>query len=268
MRAGTRKSALAHKQVKMLEDLLKEPVEMVDITSEGDSRRDISLDQFDTQGIFVNSLNKKVLDGEVDFAVHSAKDLPSEIDSDLKIAALFDWEHFHDILIGKNISGAKIGTSSLRRIAQSSFYGKNWKINGIRGNIDTRISKVNSGEFDGILLSEAGVRRLFPQLKFEILPHDVFVPAATQGIIAVVARKDSNLLGKLKRVEANESRKRWDFERTVAMEMGIGCTSATGIFYHPIEGTIFVFHEAWGKTPVRKFKVSTPAEAARKVLGD
>ena len=132
MRVGTRKSKLAHEQVRMFSSRLKEEIEIVDVSTEGDSNRNISINEFGSQGVFVNALNRKVLDGEVDCAVHSAKDLPSEIDPDLSITALFDWENFHDIFIGVDRDDAVVGTSAPRRVSQIAYYGKKWIARDIR----------------------------------------------------------------------------------------------------------------------------------------
>ena len=261
MRVGTRKSKLAHEQVRMFSSRLKEEIEIVDVSTEGDTNRNISINEFGSQGVFVNALNRKVLDGEVDCAVHSAKDLPSEIDPDLSITALFDWEHFHDIFIGVDRNDAVVGTSSPRRVSQIAYYGKKWIARDIRGNIDTRMDKVKRGEYDGIILSEAGIRRLYPDMKFMQLPYDVFVPAPTQGIICVVTRKDSEFHDKINKIDQYESRKRWNLERRTAITLEIGCSSSTGIFYHPLTGMLHIYHELQGNVICRKFRAQTEQDA-------
>ncbi len=261
MRVGTRKSKLAHEQVRMFYSRLGEAIEIVDISTEGDINRNISINEFGSQGVFVNALNKKVLDGELDCAVHSAKDLPSEIDPDLSITALFDWENFHDIFIGTDRYDAVIGTSSPRRISQIRHYGKKWVAKNIRGNIDTRLEKVRRGDYDGIILSEAGIRRLYPDMTYIRLPYDIFVPAPTQGIICVVARKDSEFHDKIGKIDQKESRKRWNLERRTAITLGIGCSSSTGIFYHPTTGMLHIYHELQENVFCGKFRAETEQDA-------
>ena len=244
MKIGTRESRLALIQTEMFISRLGGNHELVKIKSAGDMDRENPLRDIGGQGLFVNEINKNVLKGNIDCAVHSGKDLPSSIDENLEIVSVFDWTNYHDvILLNENSveSGEKkIGTSSPRRENQIKKYMPDCRALNLRGNIDTRLKRLDSGDFDGIILSEAAVKRMYPMREYGILPENVFVPAPCQGIIAVVARKDSPHIQQIKGTEEPMARKRWDMERCVSRIFDIGCSVPNGIFYNPENEMLYI----------------------------
>ncbi len=237
MRVGTRKSKLALIQTEMFLSRLHSDNEIVGVSSSGDMNREAALRDIGGSGLFVNEINSLVLDGTVDCAVHSGKDLPGEIADDLEVVSVFEWKAYHDVMIfrdGYSLENASvIGTSSPRRETQLKKYRKDVEIRNLRGNVDTRLSKLRSGEYDGIMLSEAAMTRMYPDLTYTTMDERMFVPAAGQGIIAVVARRDSKFHNEIQKTEDGNAKLRWDIERSVSGVLQIGCTMPNGIFYNP-----------------------------------
>lgn len=245
MLVGTRSSKLAVLQAEMfVERLGKRNSKIERVSSHGDETQEKSLKEIGGTGLFVRRLNEMVLEGRLDCAVHSAKDMPGDLDDDLQVTAVFEWENYHDALLlrdDENINRKmRIGTSSPRREKQLSRIHPEWEFHNIRGNIDTRIGKLENGEYDGIVLSEAGIRRLFPGRRFTVLDEAMNVPAANQGIIAVVSRVTAADNGGIKSCEDPVARRRFDFEREVSSILDFGCSTPNGIFYHPIEKILYI----------------------------
>jgi hydroxymethylbilane synthase len=245
MLVGTRSSKLAVLQAEMfVERLGKRNSKIERVSSHGDETQEKSLKEIGGTGLFVRRLNEMVLEGRLDCAVHSAKDMPGDLDDDLQVTAVFEWENYHDALLlrdDENINRKmRIGTSSPRREKQLSRIHPEWEFHNIRGNIDTRIGKLENGEYDGIVLSEAGIRRLFPGRRFMVLDEAMNVPAANQGIIAVVSRVTAADNGGIKSCEDPVARRRFDFEREVSSILDFGCSTPNGIFYHPIEKILYI----------------------------
>jgi hydroxymethylbilane synthase len=187
LRLGTRGSALALAQAKGVAKLLG-GAEIVTIKTSGD-RGEIT-----DKARFVREIERALLDGEIDLAVHSAKDLPSDLPEGLEIAGVPPREDARDAYIGSVSSlgkvpeGSRIGTSSLRRRAQFLALRPDLEIVEVRGNVDTRLAKLEAGEFDGLVLAAAGMRRLgrAEQISFE-LELDELVPSPGQGALAIEA---------------------------------------------------------------------------------
>jgi hydroxymethylbilane synthase len=203
LKLGTRGSKLALWQAYWvageLEKLLPElTVEIKTIKTTGDKIMDVALSRIGDKGLFTKEIENELLQGNIDIAVHSMKDLPSEIASGLSIGAVMQREDPHDVLISRNGCGfdklpvnAVIGTSSLRRIAQLKSQRPDLNIIEIRGNVETRIRKLHEEGLDGIILAFAGVKRLgFESLISEILPYELVLPAAGQGCVAIETRTD------------------------------------------------------------------------------
>jgi len=205
LRLGTRGSLLARTQsghvAQAVADLLGLPVTdavtEVIIRTEGDDST-VPLTESKTPGLFVNALRDALLAGEVDFIVHSFKDLPSASVDGITLAAVPQREDLHDVLISRdNLTlhqlpeGAVVGTSSPRRSAKLLFVRPDLVIKPIRGNIDTRIAKVRSGEYDATVVAAAGLKRIgrFEEAT-EVLGLDVLLPAPAQGALAVECRTD------------------------------------------------------------------------------
>ncbi|WP_321423475.1 hydroxymethylbilane synthase [uncultured Methanobacterium sp.] len=239
MQVGTRGSSLAMVQTKnIITSLSKITDEKIDITvikTTGDKIKDSQLYQMDVKGIFTKELDRAVLEEEVDFAVHSLKDLPSELDDELEIVAIPLRESPHDVLVSPYQwedlpEGATLGTSSVRREAFCKYHQKNVDIQPIRGNIETRIKKVTSGEYQATLLAEAGLNRLgLTEHLRERFSLDYMTPAAGQGALAVVSRKDSSNKNILKELNHKYSYNEIMAERKVLEELGVGCQWPLGV---------------------------------------
>ncbi len=268
MKVGTRKSKLALIQSEMFARRCEEACEIIGISTSGDLDRETPLSNADGRGIFVDSLNAMIKSGELDAAVHSAKDLPNNMDPDLEVISAFDWKHFHDVLItrdGRDFSGIGIvGTSSPRREAQIKKMYPGATVKNLRGNVDTRLRKLQSGEYDAIIMSEAAVKRMFPELTYIKLPLENFVPAPNQGIIAVVVRKDSIYRDIIKETSDRKAESRMKMERAVSRAMMVGCSEATGIFFDPESNILRIDTntEKRTRTVVKTINTESEAEAA------
>ena len=203
LRLGTRRSKLAMAQSGQVADAVSQvtgrPVELVEITTYGDTSRE-QLAQIGGTGVFVTALRDALLRGEVDFAVHSLKDLPTAQPDDLALAAVPVREDPRDVLIARDgltfaqlPDGARVGTGSPRRMAQLNGYARDHGMTietvPIRGNVDTRIGYVRSGELDGVVLAAAGLKRIGRSGEVtEFLPVDTILPAPGQGALAIECR--------------------------------------------------------------------------------
>ncbi len=239
MKVGTRGSSLATVQtnsiINELSKLTDEKVDMEIIKTTGDKIQDSQLYNIDAKGIFTGELDNAVLLGEVDFAVHSLKDLPTELEGDLEIVAVPYRESPNEVLVSKYgwdelPSGAKVGTSSIRREAFCNFHKKDFSIKTIRGNIDTRIKKVLSGDYDATIMAEAGLKRLgLTEYIKQRFSNEYFTPAAGQGAIAIVARHDSDKRNILEKLNHTPSFQEVTAEKRVLQELGVGCQWPLGV---------------------------------------
>lgn len=201
LRLGTRGSLLALTQSREIARRIADehgiPVEVRTIRTSGDSL-DAPLPDIGGKGLFTREIDEALLGGEIDLAVHSLKDLPTELPEGLAVGAIPLREDPRDVLITRSgestnlellPAGARIGTSSLRRVAFLRIHRSDIEVVGIRGNLDTRIRKVDDGVVDGIILAAAGVRRLGWTLRVsEFLPFESWLPAPGQGALAVMVR--------------------------------------------------------------------------------
>ncbi|MDC1260080.1 hydroxymethylbilane synthase [Pseudomonadota bacterium] len=192
IRIATRKSLLALRQVDMVKQNLGQNVivNILDIVTSGDKTLDKSLADIGGKGLFIKELENTILNDDADIAVHSMKDMETEIAKNTVIAAVLPRGDRSDVLLGNYASldalpnGALIGTSSVRRAAFVKSYRPDLIIKMLRGNVGTRIEKLNNGEFDGIILAKAGLDRLNINLG-HIIPKEIMPPASTQGVIAI-----------------------------------------------------------------------------------
>jgi hydroxymethylbilane synthase len=201
VRIGTRKSKLALWQAEFVkEELAKSGIVaiLVPIETKGDKVLDVSISKIGSKGVFTEELEEMLENGEVDMAVHSAKDLPSELPSQFEILAFSSREKENDVVVSphKNFkldnksASFKIGTSSTRRVATLAHHFPNVETVEIRGNLQTRISKMESGLCDALLLAYAGVSRMgYDGMISQELPLDLFTPAVGQGSLAIEIAK-------------------------------------------------------------------------------
>jgi hydroxymethylbilane synthase len=229
IRLGTRRSALAVAQARLVADGLGE-AEIVPMSTAGDRDRSRRFDEIgDGRGVFTGDIERALAEGVIDAAVHSAKDLTADMPEGLVIGAMLERDDPRDAVCGPFASleeipdGARVGTSSARRTALLAELRPGLRVVPLRGNVDTRLGKLAAGEADVILLAAAGLRRLglTGQIAF-LLDPQVFVPEAGQGAIAVQVRR-----GDEERVAALDhapTRSAVEAEREFAQSVGGGCT--------------------------------------------
>jgi len=211
--------------------------EIKTITTKGDTdtRPLFTIDQ---KGIFEKEIDRAVALKEVDFAVHSLKDVPSEIDDSLILACIPKREVVNDVFISSDGStlenikpGAVIGTSSLRRAVQVIQKRSDVTVKPIRGNIETRIKKASGENYDAIVLAQAGITRLGVDVKYSPLSIDDFSPSPGQGAIAIVARADDlQTISMLKKIEDADSRLEIEAERALSDYVDSGCRFPVGAY--------------------------------------
>jgi hydroxymethylbilane synthase len=203
------------------------------IKTTGDKITDVPLAKVGTKGLFTKEIEEALLDGRIDLAVHSLKDLPTEIPAGLTIAAIPEREDPRDALVGvtlKNLTaGAKVGTSSLRRAAQLRVIRKDLRIESVRGNLDTRVRKLDEGQYEAIVLASAGLTRLgWAHRIAEILSPEVMCPAVGQGALAVETRVDGPARDVCAGLDHAMTRAAVTAERAVLASLGGGCQVPIG----------------------------------------
>lgn len=233
MNVGTRGSQLALAQTnqvcKDLASITNENIDVNIIKTKGDKITNSQLYNMDAKGLFTKELDKALLEEEIDFAVHSFKDLPTELDEELEITAVPKRVAPNEVLISnKNWDElgpkSKLGTSSLRREAFCNYHNKGFELKPIRGNIETRISKVNGSDLDATLMAQAGLIRLnLTQHIKTVFPLDYITPAAGQGALAIITRKDSDKKEIISKLNDYQSRQEVFAEKQVLEELGVGC---------------------------------------------
>ena len=233
MIVGTRGSQLALAQTNQvcadLSKLTKEAIDVEIIKTKGDKITTSQLYNMDSKGLFTKELDIALLEEEVDFTVHSFKDLPTELDEDLEIVAVPKRESPHEVLISEKSwneleAGSKLGTSSLRREAFCNHYEKEFELKPIRGNIETRINKVFETDLDATIMAEAGLKRLnLTKYIKTVFPLDYITPPAGQGALAIITRKDSDVKDKISKLNDYVSMQEVFSEKKVLEELGVGC---------------------------------------------
>ena len=241
LRVGTRGSRLALWQAEWATEQLarRHPrleLERVVIRVESDRRPDVPITAMDARGIFTSDIELALLEGRIDLAVHSLKDLPSEDAAGLVVAAASPREDPRDVLLaadGRGLDhlarGARVGTSSLRRTALLRERRPDLAVAPLRGNIDTRLRKLRVGEYDAIVMAAAALRRLDEAVPAQPLPPEWWIPAVAQGIIGIQARAgDERVLGLLRDVGDAEAMFCASVERAFLHSLGGGCSVPVG----------------------------------------
>jgi hydroxymethylbilane synthase len=216
--------------------------DIIRIKSMGDIKRNKFLFSVNEKGIFEKEVDRAVLEERADFAVHSIKDIPTELDGDLVIASILKRESPNDVLIGKSKmkleqlpKNSRVGTSSLRRAVQIKMKNPDVTVIPIRGNVESRVKKCINGPFDALVLAEAGLKRL--ELSDQIIQrfsYLEFVPAPGQGAIGIVCRKDNKkVLGVLQKIEDKSTRYAIDAERSLIQYLNAGCRFPVGAIAIP-----------------------------------
>ncbi len=236
MTIGSRGSALALWQARHIASHLaamgvESRIEI--IKTSGDRITGVPLAKAGGKGLFTKEIEEALLAGSIDAAVHSLKDVPSELPEGLTLAAIPEREDPRDALCGKPLAeGARVGTSSLRRAAQLHAMGRGLKVEMLRGNVDTRLRKLEEGHYDSIVLAAAGLRRLgWTERITEMLPVELMCPAAGQGALAIETRSDGGaaqrIIGKL---DHAASRIAVTAERALLRTLGGGCQVPVGAY--------------------------------------
>ncbi|MET9793733.1 hydroxymethylbilane synthase [Streptomyces canus] len=244
LRLGTRRSKLAMAQSRQVADAVSQvtgrPVELVEITTYGDVSKE-ALAQIGGTGVFVTALREALLKGEVDFAVHSLKDLPTGQPDELALAAIPEREDPRDVIVARDAlkftdlpPGARIGTGSPRRMAQLNAYARAHGLDietvAIRGNIDTRVRFVRDGELDAVVLAAAGLSRIgrIDEVT-DFLSVDTVLPAPGQGALAIECTADNaDLIAALGELDDPFTRVAVTAERSLLAALEAGCSAPVG----------------------------------------
>ena len=254
LRIGTRGSRLAIVQTNLVMAELKKvdpklEFEVIEIKTEGDIRLDVTLDLIGGRGVFVKEIERALIDRTIDIAVHSVKDMPSEFCEGLSLGACLKRENPADVFVGfngKELSdvtiGGKVATCSARRTVQLLEMRPDLDIVPVRGNVNTRLRKLDKGEFEGMVLAAAGLIRLGLQNRISgTFDIEKFIPSPCQGIIGVEYRNESFRIGNL--LKAINNKDSWDIseaERGFLAELGGNCKLPAGAIATLMEDVISI----------------------------
>jgi hydroxymethylbilane synthase len=249
IRLGTRRSHLALTQAGHVADMIRalgHEVELVEIVSDGDRSQaaGTSLTGVSSTGVFVSALRDALLADEIDVAVHSLKDLPTYPAEGSALVAIPPREDPRDVVVARDgltlaelPAGSKVGTGAPRRSAQLHALGLGLEISGVRGNVDTRIGKVRSGEYDAVVLARAGLARIDRLDEVtEVLDPLQVLPAPGQGALAVECRAGTELAGVLATLDDAHTRAAVTAERAVLATLEGGCAAPIGTLAEVVEG--------------------------------
>ena len=249
---GSRGSQLALWQANWVKSELERLHDNVDIdiriiATSGDIIQDVPLAKIGGKGLFVKEIEEALLANEIDLAVHSMKDVPMELPTQLGISVITKRENPLDALISKNgekladlPQGATIGTSSLRRSSQLLKYRGDFKIHPLRGNVDTRLRKVEEGKYDAILLASAGLNRLgWANRITEEISHDILLPAMGQGALGIETRlDDTKIYDLISTLNHEQTHYAVSAERSLVGRLDGGCQVPIGAYARIEKGLI------------------------------
>jgi hydroxymethylbilane synthase len=250
LRIGSRGSQLALWQANHIRHLLEQQghqIEIEIIHTTGDKITDVPLAKVGTKGMFTKEIEEALADGRIDLAVHSLKDLPTELSAGFAIAAISKREDPRDVLCSVKFQSveelpkqARVGTSSLRRQAQLKALRPDLEIHPLRGNVDTRLRKLEAGDYDAIILAAAGVHRLGKtQSVRQTIPTNIMCPAAGQGALGIEIRAGDNTTAKhLEFLDNAEARATTTCERALLNKLGGGCQVPIGASAEIREGRL------------------------------
>lgn len=252
VKVGTRDSILAMWQTQFVVDELKKVTdeyefEIISLKTKGDKILDVALAKIGDKGLFTKELEVGLLAGEIDFAVHSMKDMPTALPEGLQISSMLKRHNPADAFVSDKYNsfmelpeGAKVGTSSLRRRAQLLHARPDLDIHDLRGNVQTRMRKMRDENFDGIILAAAGLERLemFGDIKEE-LSYDICLPAVSQGVIGVETREnDEEIIGLVQLVNDRTAEICVKAERALLRSLEGGCQIPIGAYAELNEDTV------------------------------
>ncbi|MGL6161027.1 hydroxymethylbilane synthase [Microbulbifer sp.] len=243
IRIATRESALALWQANFVEDRLQQhhpslQIELLPLTSRGDQMLDIPLAKVGGKGLFVKELEKAMLDGHADIAVHSMKDVPMEFPDGLHLPVICEREDPRDAFVSNHYAsldelpqGAVVGTSSLRRQCQLLARRPDLQVHFLRGNVNTRLAKMDAGEFDAIILAAAGLVRLEMHERIRTaLPPEISLPAGGQGAVGIECRRDPELEALLQPLHHPATAARLAAERALVKRLDGSCQIPIGSY--------------------------------------
>ncbi len=245
IRIGTRKSKLALVQTQMVENKLCDmfpdtEIELVHITTKGDRIIDKPLTAIGGKGVFVSEIEKMLQNGYIDIAVHSAKDLPVSLAEGLEISGVMRRGNYRDVLVTKKSCPIKnepdfvVGTGSLRRRLNLEKIYSDVSFENVRGNVDTRLKKLETGEYDGIVLAAAGLERLGytseDKFDFTYFDYTKFLPAPCQGIIAVESRQNDPVASVVGKINDENTFVSFETERYVLRLLNADCGMPLGCY--------------------------------------
>lgn len=241
---GSRGSALALWQANWIRGQLGQAAGGIQvIRTTGDRITDVPLAQVGAKGLFTKEIEEALLAGQIDVAVHSLKDMPTELPEGLTLAAIPEREDVRDAVVGLRLEqmkpGARVGTSSLRRSAQLKAMRPDLDLRPIRGNVDTRIRKLEEGEFEAIVLAAAGLRRLGLAGRIaELLEPSVMLPATGQGALAVETRASGKGFDEVQALNHSATRVAVTAERAMLRALGGGCQVPIGGYARVRNGSV------------------------------
>ncbi|MBD2451820.1 hydroxymethylbilane synthase [Nostoc sp. FACHB-152] len=255
IRIGSRKSQLALVQTYWVREQLQKSYpdinfEVHTMSTQGDKILDVALAKIGDKGLFTKELELGMINKEIDFAVHSLKDLPTNLPEGLTLAAITERENPADALVvhekhkDKQIEtlpeGAVIGTSSLRRLAQLRNRFPHFTFKDVRGNLNTRLAKLDAGEYDALILAAAGLQRLgMGDRVHQVLPAEISLHAVGQGALGIECRADdTDLISLLKAIEHPETRDRCLAERAFLRDLEGGCQVPIGVNTEILDGNL------------------------------
>lgn len=250
LRIGSRGSKLALWQANHVAELLRQrghEVEIEVIKTTGDKILEVALAKVGTKGMFTKEIEEALADNRVDLAVHSLKDVPTELTPEFELTAIMKREDARDVFISVKYAAlndlpanARVGTSSLRRQCQVKALRPDLETHALRGNVDTRLKKLESGEYAAIILAAAGVNRLgFDRHVRSIIPPEVMCPSAGQGALAIESRRnDSHVKSLLSFLDDLETRAAIQCERALLQALGGGCQVPIGAYAAQRDGRL------------------------------
>lgn len=245
IKIGTRKSKLALVQTQMVADRISEEfpdakIEILHISTMGDKILDKPLTAIGGKGVFVSEIEKALQNKDIDIAVHSAKDLPVCLAEGLEISGVLNRGNYRDVLVSKkgtfvnNISDFIIGTGSLRRRLKLKKIYSNARFKDIRGNVDTRLNKLENGEYDAIILATAGLERLGlnkdERFDFKYFDYTEFLPAPCQGIIAIESRQNDFVTPIINQINDKNTFLSFETEKYILKLLNADCGMPLGAY--------------------------------------
>ncbi len=276
IRVGARGSKLSFAQAKKVLEILNKKgfkTEFIPVKTRGDMERDKPLFKISGLGIFVKEIERKILEGEIDIGVHSAKDVPTRIEEGLEIICYLKRESPFDALLS-NVNSiyelkekSIVGTSSIRRREFLLEKRGDLIIKDLRGNIDTRIKKWERGEYDAIIISEAAIKRLNLNVPYVILDVEEFPPSPGQGAICIECRRDFIYRDVLEEINDEKTFLEVETERGLLSKLSIGCSIPFGAFAYIENGmlNLIVKYKKENKFIKIKEKGRTKEELVKKV---